>query len=68
MCYITADFLDFGSEWFLLKGVMEANMALCYKFRVMVVSIDGPTFFVSDNKCVVINAPIPESTLKKRQN
>jgi hypothetical protein len=44
------------------------NDALRYKLRMFGVPIDGPTNGFCDNKSVVTNAIIPQSTLNKKHN
>ncbi len=41
---------------------------LCYKLRMFCVPIDGPANVFCDNKSVITNAIVPESTLKKKHN
>ena len=43
-------------------------MALRYKLRMFGVLIDGPANVFSDNRGVVKNASVPESTLMKKHN
>jgi hypothetical protein len=58
----------FGSEFVALKIAVEMNEALRYKLRMMGIPIDGPTNCFCDNKSVVTNATIPQSTLQKKHN
>ena len=58
----------FGSEFVALKIATEQNEALRYKLRMMGVPIEGPTNGFGDNKSVVTNASIPQSTLQKKHN
>ena len=58
----------FGSEFVALKIAVEMNEALRYKLRMMGIAIDGPTNGFCDNKSVVTNATIPQSTLQKKHN
>jgi Reverse transcriptase (RNA-dependent DNA polymerase) len=58
----------FGSEFVALKIAIEMNEALRYKLRMMGIPIDGPTNCFCDNKSVVTNATIPQSTLQKKHN
>ena len=51
-----------------LKIAMEMNEALRYKLRMMGVPIEGETSGFCDNKLVVTNATIPQSTLQKKYN
>jgi hypothetical protein len=56
----------FGSGCVALKIATEMNEALRYKLRMMGIPIEGLTNCICDNKSVVINATIPQSTLKKK--
>jgi hypothetical protein len=47
---------------------MEMNIAMRYKLRMMGILIHDPTNTFADNKSVVTNITIPESTLQKRHN
>ena len=44
------------------------NEALRYKLRMMGIPIEDPTNTFCDNKSVVINATLPQSTLQKKHN
>lgn len=58
----------FGSEFVALKIAIEMNEALRYKLRMMGIPILEPTNCFCDNKSVVTNATIPQSTLQKKHN
>lgn len=58
----------FGSEFVAMKIAIEQNEALRYKLRMMGVPIDGPTSGFGDNKSVITNVTIPQSTLQKKHN
>jgi hypothetical protein len=58
----------FGSEFVALKIASELNEALRYKLRMMGIPISEPTNTFCDNKSVVVNATIPQSTLQKKHN
>jgi hypothetical protein len=64
----TVETSSFGSEFVALRIATELIEGLRYKLRMMGVPIDGPTNVFCDNQAVVINASIPESTLKKKHN
>jgi len=59
---------SFGSEFTALKTGVELLEGLRYKLRMMGVAIDGYCSTFVDNKSVVMNASLPESTLKKKSN
>jgi hypothetical protein len=42
--------------------------SLCYKLRMFGIPLEGSANVFCDNQSVVINASIPLSTLKKKQN
>jgi hypothetical protein len=58
----------FGSEFVALKIASELNESLRYKLRMMGVPISDPTNTFCDNKSVVVNSTIPQSTLQKKHN
>jgi hypothetical protein len=58
----------FGSEFVSPKIASEMNEALRYKLRMMGICIEGPTNTFVDNKSVVDNTTIPESTFNKKHN
>jgi hypothetical protein len=58
----------FGSEFVALKIASELNEALRYKLRMMGIPISEPTNTFCDNKSVVVNATVPQSTLQKKHN
>ena len=61
----TVETSTFGSEFIATKMVTEMIQALHYKLCMMGIPIDGPTNMFGDNKAVVRNSTMPESTLKK---
>ena len=58
----------FGSEFVALRICKELITALSYKLRMFGVPIDGPANIFCDNRGVVKNVSIPESTLMKKHN
>ena len=56
------------TEFVALRICKEQIVALRYKLRMFGVPIDGPVNVFSDNRGVVKNASIPESTLMKKHN
>jgi hypothetical protein len=64
----TIETSTFGSEFVAAKVATETIRGLRYKLRMLVVPIDGPTFFFGDNMSVKTNISIPESVLKKKRN
>ena len=64
----TIESSTFGAEFVCLKQVTEANRALRYKLRMLGIPVDGHTQVFSDNQGVVLNATVPELTLKKKHN
>jgi hypothetical protein len=58
----------FGSEFVALRIAVEMNEALRYKIRMMGIPLMGPTIGFCDNKSVVTNSSIPQSTLNKKHN
>jgi hypothetical protein len=64
----TVEAATFGSEFVALRICKELIVALRYKLRMLGVPIDGPTNVFCDNRGVVRNASIPESTLMKKKH
>ena len=64
----TVEAATFGSEFVALRIYKELIVALRYKLRMFGVPIDGPASVFCDNRGVVKNASIPESTLQKKHN
>ena len=57
---------SFGSEFIAMKQCCEYIRGLRYKLRMMGIPIEGPTRIFGDNKSVLCNTTIPDSTLKKK--
>jgi hypothetical protein len=64
----TVEAATFGSEFVALRICKELIVALRYKLRMFGVPIEGPTNVFCDNRGVVKNVSIPESTLMKKHN
>ena len=64
----TVEAATFGSEFVALRICKELIVALRYKLRMFGVPIDGPANVFCDNRGVVKNASVPESTLTKKHN
>ena len=62
----TVEASTFGSEFIHLRVRCEMNDGLRYELRMMDVSIKGLTNVYCDNKAVVSNSSLAESTLKKK--
>jgi hypothetical protein len=56
----------FGAEFVAMKNGIETCRGLCYKLRIMVVTLSGPTFVYGENMSVVHNTQRPEAVLKKK--
>ena len=56
----------FGSEFVAMKHCCEYIRGLRYKLRMMGIPIFGPAYIYGDNKSVLYNTTLPESTLKKK--
>ena len=59
---------SFGSEFVAMKLCTEYVRGLRYKLRMMGIPCEGPTLIYGDNKSVLCNTTIPESTLKKKSH
>ena len=57
---------SFGSEFVAMKQCSEYVRGLRYKLQMMGIPVEGPTYIYGDNKSVLYNTSIPESTLKKK--
>ena len=64
----TIESSTFGSEYVALRIAIEKNEALRYKLRMMGIPIESATNCFCDNKSVVINSTVPQSTLSKKHN
>jgi hypothetical protein len=64
----TVEVATFGSEFVALQICKEMIVALQYKLRMFGVPIEGPANVFCDNRGVVKNVSIPESTLMKKHN
>lgn len=58
----------FGSELVACRICKELIVGLHYKLRMFGIPIDGPANVFCDNRGVVKNLSIPESTLMKKHN
>lgn len=58
----------YGAEMVALKQGIEALRGIRYKLRMMGIKISGPTYVYGDNKSVVTNSSLPQSTLTKKSN
>jgi hypothetical protein len=56
----------FGAEFVAMKNGIETTRGLCYKLRLMGVTIEGSTYVYGSNMPVVHNTQRPESVLKKK--
>ena len=59
---------SFGSEFIAMKLCTEYVRGLRYKLRMLGISCEEPTYVYGDNKSVLCNTTIPESTLKKKSH
>ena len=57
---------SFGSEFIAMKQLCEYLRGLRYKLRMMGIPVDGCCYIHADNKSVLANTTIPDSTLKKK--
>ena len=56
----------FGSKFMAMKQCCEYIRGLRYKLRMMGIEVNGPAYIQGDNKSVLCNTSIPDSTLKKK--
>jgi hypothetical protein len=64
----TVDSSVFGADFVAMNNGKETTRGLYYKFMMMGVTIDGPTYVYGDNMSVVHNTQRPESVLMKKSN
>ena len=64
----TIESSTFGSEFIAMKQVVDLSEGLCYKLRMMGITLMGPMSTFCDNESVVRNTTRPELTLKKKHN
>ena len=57
---------SFGSEFTAMKQCCEYIRGLRYKLRMMGIEVLGPAYIQGDNKSVLYNTSIPDSTLSKK--
>ena len=58
----------FGSEFLAMKACCEYLRGLRYKLRMMGIPLEHPCFVYGDNKSVLCNTTMPDSTLKKKHH
>ena len=57
---------SFGSEFVSMKHFCEYIRGRRYKLRMMGIAVEVPAYIQGDNKYVLVNTTIPDSTLKKK--
>ena len=57
---------SFGSEFVAMKQLCEYLRGLRFKLQMMGIPCEGPAYIHGDNKSVLANTSIPDSTLKKK--
>ncbi len=59
----------FGGKFVAMKQATEyVSDLLPFKLRMMVITVDEPTFIFGENQSVLANTTAPTSTLKKKTN
>lgn len=58
----------FGSEFVAMKQATEYVRGLCFKLRMMEITVNEPAFVFGVNQSVLANTTAPASTLKKKSN
>ena len=64
----TVETSTFGSEFMAMKLACKYICGLRYKLRMMGIPFSDPCFVYGNNKSVLYNTTLPESTLKKKSN
>ena len=57
---------SFDSEFTAMKNCAECLRGSRHKLRMMGIPVEGPAFVLGDNKSVLANTTVPDSTLKKK--
>ena len=57
---------SFGSEFIAMKQCCEHVRGLCCKLRMMGIPVNGPAHTQGDNKSVLCDSSIPDSTSNKK--
>ena len=57
---------SFGSEFTAMENCTECLRGLRHKLGMMDIPVEGPAFVLGDNKSVLANTTVPDSTLKKK--
>ena len=55
----------FGTKFVVMKIGIETLCAICYKLRMMGISISGASYIHGANMSIINNTSNPEQTLKK---
>ena len=64
----TVETCTFGSEFMDMKLACECICGLQYKLRMMGIPFSNICFMYGDNKQLLYNTTLPESTLNKKSN
>ena len=56
---------SFGCEFCAMKQATEYVKGFCYKFIMMGIPVEDPTFIFDNNQSVLANTTMPKSMLKK---
>ena len=56
----------FGSEFLAMKDACDYLRVLRYKIRMMGISLEHCCYVYGDNKSVLYNTTLPESTIRKK--
>ena len=67
-CQNKVEISTFGSDFMTMKLACEYIRGLLYKLRMTGKPFSDPCFVYGDNKSVLYNTTLPESTLKKKSN
>ena len=59
---------NFESEFMAMKHCTEYIRGLRFRLRMMGIPCEDPDFFYGDNKCVLCDTTIPDSTSNKKSN
>ena len=64
----TVETATYGAEFVAARIAVDQIVDLRHTLRYLGVPINGPSYLFGDNQAVILNATIPQSSLKKRHN
>ena len=56
----------YGAEFVALCMAVEYMVGLCYRFRMLGVKVEGPSYMFTDNMLIIKSSAMPSAELKKK--